>query len=139
MYLGRIVCAGMTRDGKPCAAYRVSSRSFPNRSAKLITGKIAILPRAGFESDLAKNPYIAYNCIRLSGSVALATNGSQTDPIIEKIAMGVPLRDAFASCLLAMDYEKDQLNTPRVAAAVDARAGKLVLGIVRCDAILVRE
>ena len=87
MYLGRIVCAGMTRDGKPCAAYRVSSRSFPNRSAKLITGKIAILPRAGFESDLAKNPYIAYNCIRLSGAVALATNGSQTDPIIEKIAM----------------------------------------------------
>ena len=69
MYLGRIVCAGMTRDGKPCAAYRVSSRSFPNRSAKLITGKIAILPRAGFESDLAKNPYIAYNCIRLSGAV----------------------------------------------------------------------
>ena len=71
--------------------------------------------------------------------MALATNGSQTDPIIEKIAMGVPLRDAFASCLLAMDYEKDQLNTPRVAAAVDAKAGKLVLGIVRCDAILVRE
>ena len=128
MYLGRIVCAGMTRDGKPCAAYRVSSRSFPNRSAKLITGKIAILPRAGFESDLAKNPYIAYNCIRLSGAVALATNGSQTDPIIEKIAMGVPLRDAFASCLLAMDYEKDQLNTPRVAAAVDAKAGKRVDG-----------
>ena len=29
MYLGRIVAAGMTRDGKPFAAYRVSSRSFP--------------------------------------------------------------------------------------------------------------
>ena len=139
MYLGRIVCAGMTKDGKPCAAYRVSSRSFPNRSAKLINGKVAILPRAGFEGDLAKNPYIAYNCIRLSGAVALATNGSQTDPIIEKIAMGVPLRDAFAGSLLAMDYEKDQLNTPRVAAAVDAKNGKLMLGIIRCDALLVRE
>ena len=33
----------------------------------LINGKVAILPRAGFESDLSKNPYIAYNCIRLSG------------------------------------------------------------------------
>ena len=88
MYLGRIVCAGMTRDGKPCAAYRVSSRSFPNRSAKLITGKIAILPRAGFESDLAKNPYIAYNCLRIARGMAVVSNGSQTDPVAEKIEAG---------------------------------------------------
>ena len=139
MYLGRIVCAGMTPDGRPCAAYRVSSRSFPNRSAKLINGKVAILPRAGFESDLSKNPYIAYNCIRLSGAVALATNGSQTDPIIEKIIAGMNLRDAFALPMLAMDYEKDSLNTPRVSAAVDAEKKVAMLGIVRHDAILVRE
>lgn len=139
MYLGRIVCAGMTPDGKPCVAYRVSSRSFPNRSAITLSDKIAILPRAGFESDLAKNPYIAYNCVRLSGTIALATNGSQTDPIIEKIAMGYPMRDALASCMLAMDYEKDHLNTPRVSAAVDAAAKKLVLSIIRHDALLVRE
>ncbi|MDR0932030.1 MAG: hypothetical protein LBM70_03310, partial [Victivallales bacterium] len=33
MYLGRIVAIGMTKDGKPTAMYRVSSRSFPNREA----------------------------------------------------------------------------------------------------------
>ena len=139
MYIGRIVAAGMTRDGRAAAGYRVSSRSFPNRTAKLIGEKVSILPRAGFESDLAKNPYIAYNCLRLSGKIALVTNGSQTDPIIEKIIAGMNLRDAFALGLLAMDYEKDSLNTPRIAAAVDVEKCIAVLGIVRHDALLVRE
>lgn len=138
MYLGRIVAAGMTKDGKPVAAYRVSSRSFPNRTAHLAGKTISIIPRKGFESDLSKNPYIAYNCVRLSNKVAVATNGSHTDPIIEKIMAGMNLRDAFALSLLAMDYEKDSLDTPRVAAAVDAETNTAVLGIVRKDAVLVR-
>ncbi len=65
MYLGRIVAAGMTAKGNPVAAYRVSSRSFPNRTANLVGETISIIPRKGFESDLSKNPYIAYNCVRL--------------------------------------------------------------------------
>ncbi len=139
MYIGRIVAAGMTRNGKIAAAYRVSSRSFPNRSARLAGETVSIMPRAGFEGDLVKNPYIAYNCLRLSGKIALVTNGSQTDPIIEKISSGMNLRDAFALPLLAMDYEKDSLNTPRIAAAVDAEKKVCMLGIVRHDALLVRE
>lgn len=139
MYLGRIVAAGMSPDGRAVAAYRVSSRSFPNRTAKIIGQTISIMPRPGHESDLSKNPYIAYNCIRLSGTVALATNGSHTDPIIERIAAGTPVRDAFALCLLAMDYEKDSLSTPRIAAAADADRRTCTIGIVRKDAILVKE
>ena len=139
MYIGRIVAAGMTRDGKVAAGYRVSSRSFPNRTARLIGDKVSIMPRAGFEGDLAKNPYIAYNCLRLSGKIALVTNGSQTDPIIEKIMSGMNLRDALALPMLAMDYEKDSLNTPRISAAVDAERKVAMLGIVRHDALLVRE
>ena len=139
MYIGRIVAAGMTRDGRVAAGYRVSSRSFPNRTARLTGDKVSIMPRAGFEGDLAKNPYIAYNCLRLCGKIALVTNGSQTDPIIEKIIAGMNLRDAFALPLLAMDYEKDSLNTPRIAAAVDAGKRVAMLGIVRHDALLVRE
>ena len=42
MYLGRIVAAGMTKDGNPTAAYRVSSRSFPNRTAHLANETISI-------------------------------------------------------------------------------------------------
>ena len=137
MYLGRIVAIGMTPEGKAAAMYRVSSRSFPNREAVLNNNQISIMPRAGFEGDLRKNPYITYNCIRLAGEWAVATNGSQTDPIVEKLAMGYPARDAISLSLLAMDYEHDSLDTPRIAAAVDAEKGQGALGIVRKDAVLV--
>lgn len=139
MYLGRIVAIGMTPQGKAAAMYRVSSRSFPNREAVLVNNQISILPRAGFESDLRKNPYISYNCVRLAGEWAVATNGSQTDPIVEKIAMGFPPRDAISLGLLAMDYEKDSLDTPRIVAAVSNKRPVGYFGIIRKDALLVRE
>lgn len=123
MYIGRIVAAGMTPNGNVTAAYRVSSRSFPNRTAQLNGETVAIMPRRGHESDLAKCPYIAYNAVRLSGSIALATNGSQTDPVIEKIAMGMPVRDAMTLVLLAMDYEKDR-SPRRVSAPPSMRSEK---------------
>ena len=139
MYLGRIVAAGMTAKGNVVAAYRVSSRSFPNRTADLAGETVSIIPRKGFESDLAKNPYIAYHCLRLAGRIAVATNGSQTDPIVEKIAMEIPPRDAISLGLLAMDYEKDSLDTPRIVAVVSNRKPVGYLGIIRKDALLVRE
>lgn len=141
MYIGRIVMVGLTTDGRLCAGYRVSSRSFPNRTAVLGPEKVCIVPKAGHESDVLKNPYIAYNCVRVvcDGEVAVATNGSQTDPIAEKIAMGTPLRDALAACSLSMDYEKDQYNTPRVSAVVDATAGEGWLATVREDGLEVRR
>ena len=139
MYLGRIVAIGMTKEGKAAAMYRVSSRSFPNREAVLGNQQVAIMPRPGFEDDLRKNPYITYNCIRLTGEWAVATNGPQTDPIVEQLAMGYPARDAIALPLLAMDYEKDSLDTPRIVAVVGSKCRKGYLGIVRRDALLVRE
>jgi IMP cyclohydrolase len=131
MYVGRFVCVGKT-NGKLWAGYRVSSRSFPNRYAtKLNESTVAIMPKD--IKDLEKSPYISYNCIKVSPGAAVVTNGSQTDPIIEKIAMGYPPRDALGLSLLAMDYEKDSLNTPRIAAALD---GKMAyLGIITRDGI----
>lgn len=139
MYIGRIVAIGMTRTGRAAAMYRVSSRSFPNRRAVINSGSVAIVPRLGAEGDLAKNPYISYNCLRFAGEWAVAANGSQTDPIVEKIAMGIPPRDAIALGLLALDYEKDSLDTPRIVAAVSSRRPAGFLGIIRKDAMLVRE
>ncbi len=141
MYIGRIVMVGMTADGRLTAGYRVSSRSFPNRKAVLGEGKVSIVPKAGHEGDVMKNPYIAYNCVRIvcDGEVAVATNGSQTDPIAEKIAMGMPVRDALAFCSLAMDYEKDQYNTPRVSAVVDVASGEGFLATVREDGLEVQR
>ena len=70
MYAGRIVAVGRTRAGKLAAMYRVSSRSFPNREAQLKDNLVSIVPKKGWESDVFKNPYIAYNCARIVGDAA---------------------------------------------------------------------
>lgn len=135
MYVGRIVAVGRTRAGRLAAMYRVSSRSFPNREAQIKPGAVSIVPKKGAEGDVFKNPYIAYNCAKIVGPTAIVTNGSQTDPIAEKVGLGVPVRDAFVSALLALDYEKDDYNTPRIAAAVTRGAEAGSLGVVREDGI----
>lgn len=139
MYVGRIVMVGRTEDGANVAAYRVSSRSFPNREARIAPDQmtVSIMPKPGFEGDLAKNPYIAYNCIRPAKDWIVVSNGSHTDPIAEKILAGMPVRDALTLGLLAMDYEKDHLNTPRIVAVVPKTGDVGFLGIVRHDAVLV--
>ncbi|MCQ2379639.1 MAG: IMP cyclohydrolase [Victivallaceae bacterium] len=141
MYIGRIVGIGLTKLGKTTALYRVSSRSFPNRRAVEHDGMVAIVPRPGAEGDLAKNPYISYNCLRVAGkgAWAVATNGSHTDPIAEKIDSGMNVRDALGFSLLALDFEHDSLDTPRIAAVVSIDRPVGYLGIVRRDAVLVRE
>lgn len=141
MYIGRIVSVAQTPSGRLCAMYRVSSRSFPNRTARIGENKVSIVPKEGFETDVHRNPYIAYNCIRVmcDGQVAVVTNGSQTDPIAEKIALGLPPRDALAWSSLALDFEKDDYNTPRVSAVVDKRDGSGWLAIVRHDGLEVRK
>lgn len=139
MYVGRIVAIGKTPAGKSAAMYRVSSRSFPNREARLKNETVSIMPRKGFEDDLNKNPYIAYNCIRLSGKFAVATNGSHTDPITEKIHSGMNVRDALAFSMLALDYEKDSYNTPRISAVVEKNSNLGWLAIVKKGSIHVSE
>jgi IMP cyclohydrolase len=119
--------------------YRVSSRSFPNRQAVDNNGTLAVVPRPGFETDLNKNPYIAYNALRLVGEWAIATNGSHTDPIVEKVGLGMPIREAMILSLLALDYEKDDFDTPRIAAAVPRLGDAGWLAIVRKNALVVRE
>ncbi len=139
MYVGRIVAVGCTKNGLGAGLYRVSSRSFPNRMAKELGKGIAIIPKPGFENDIQKNPYIAYNALRLVRNFAIVTNGSQTDPIAEKIESGLPPRDALAYVSLSMDYEHDSLDTPRISGVVTADGKKGWLSIVRKDALVVRE
>lgn len=139
MYVGRIVAVGKNKAGANSVMYRVSSRSFPNRQAVDINGTLAIVPRPGFEADVTKNPYIAYNALRLAGDWAVATNGTHTDPITEKIIMGMPVRDALALSMLALDYEKDDFNTPRVAAVVPRSGDTGWLAIVRKSGLVVQE
>lgn len=137
MYLGRIISAGKTEDEKPYVAYRVSSRSFPNRQVKVLEEEASIIPKEGFEKDIFKNTYIAYNCLKIVDDIAIISNGSHTDPIADKIALGMNIRDALAYSLITMDYEKDDYNTPRIAAV--ATKDEAYIGIVTDSKILVEK
>lgn len=143
MYLGRIVSVGMNSEKKPFIAYRVSSRSFPNRMAKSFEDKSAIIPKEGYETDIFENAYIAYNCVKIVKDVAIVSNGSHTDVIADKIAVGMNIKDAMALSLLAMDYEKDDYNTPRIAAAItsttDENSYEAYIGIVTDGKVLVEK
>lgn len=141
MYTGRILSIGMNSDGKPFVAYRVSSRSFPNRQCLKFDNRAAVVPKEGFEKDIYKNAYIAYNSICIVDDVAVVSNGSHTDVVADKIGVGMNIRDAIAYSLLTMDYEKDDYNTPRIVGAVTSTDDEdeyvCYIGIVNDHKILV--
>jgi IMP cyclohydrolase len=143
MYVGRIVAIGNTRDNKLVTMYRVSSRSFPNRQSVRIGEIIAIVLKEGSEgrggADVLRNPYITYNCLRHNQRYAVTANGTQTDPIMEKLTDGMNPRDAVVSVLFGLDYEHDHLKTPRITAVVDLETRMGTLGIIRSDALLIRN
>jgi IMP cyclohydrolase len=137
MYVGRFVVVG-----PEVGAYRVSSRSFPNRRAIERDAAVTVGPTP--DAEETDNPYISYNCLRRTDSGAVIGNGTHVDPIAEKLDLGYPARDALAESLLALDFEKDDYDTPRIAGivgvtddetATEAPAG--YVGIVRRDAVLV--
>jgi len=137
VYLGRILAVGSTESGK-FVAYRVSSRSFPNRIAKSFEDRVSIVPTEGNEKDVFKNPYIAYNSVRIVDDVAVVSNGAHTDVIADKIASGMNIRDSIALSLLSMDYEKDDFNTPRIAGATTID-GDSYIGIVTHEDLIVEK
>jgi IMP cyclohydrolase len=133
MYVGRFVVVG-----PEVGAYRVSSRSFPNRKITARDDALTVGPTA--DAPETDNPYVSYNCLRVvetpTGETAAFGNGSHVDPIAEKLELGYPARDALAESLLALDYEKDDYDTPRIAATI-GDAGEALIGTVRKDALLV--
>ncbi len=137
MYVGRFVVVGRTDAGAWYLGYRVSSRSFPNRRIIVAEDRAMVVPRP--EAVASDNPYISYNCLRMHGGITVVANGSHVDPIIDKIAIGYPLRDAMALSMLALDYEHDQYNTPRITAALDGPRGEGYLGIVAEDRLFVQR
>lgn len=133
MYVGRFLVVG-PRVG----AYRVSSRSFPNRRIVDRDGTLTVGPTA--DAPETDNPYVSYNCVRTvegpaEGTLAVVGNGSHVDPVTEKLGLGYPPRDALAGSLLSLDYEKDDYDTPRIAGVVAPDGA--TIGIVRRDALLV--
>jgi IMP cyclohydrolase len=135
MYVGRLLVVG-----PDLAAYRVSSRSFPNRQAveREDGGTVTVEPTP--DAPPSDNPYISYNCLRTvdtpSGEAVAIGNGSHVDPVAEKLGLGYPPRDALVTALHALDFERDDYDTPRIAGVLGPDASHV--GIVRRDALLVR-
>jgi len=133
MYVGRFVVVG-----PEVGAYRVSSRSFPNREITARDEALTVGPTE--DAPETDNPYVSYNCLWVvetpTGETAAFGNGSHVDPIAEKLEVGYPARDALAESLLALDYEKDDYDTPRIAATIGGD-GEALIGTVRKDALLV--
>jgi len=48
-------------------------------------------------------------------------------------------REKWLAAMYGLDYEHDEYGTPRIAAVVDRGSRFCALGIVRRDALLVRE
>lgn len=131
MYVGRFIVVG-----PGIGAYRVSSRSFPNRQIVDRGDTLTVSPTP--DAPETENPYISYNCVRAvetpaGDSLAVVGNGSHVDPIAEKLELGYPARDALATPLLALDFEKDDYDTPRIAGVVGENAA--TIGTVRRDAL----
>jgi len=131
MYIGRFVVVG-----PDVAAYRVSSRSFPNRRVVEREDALTVAPTP--DAPETDNPYVSYNCYREAEGHAVVGNGSHVDPITEKLGLGYPARDAVAESLLALDYEKDDYDTPRIAGVLTPD-GDAFVGTVRKDALLVEQ
>ena len=133
MYVGRFVVVA-----PGIGAYRVSSRSFPNRRVLDRDGALTVGPTP--DAPETDNPYVSYNCVRevrtpADEPLAVVGNGSHVDPIAEKLELGYPARDALATPLLALDFEKDDYDTPRIAGVVGNETA--TIGVVRRDALLV--
>jgi IMP cyclohydrolase len=137
MYIGRFVILGKTSADAWYLGYRVSSRSFPNRRIIAEADRAVVLPTP--DAPPSDNPYISYNCLRAHEGMVVVGNGSQVDPIIDKVKIGYGLRDAMILALLALDYEHDQYNTPRIVSGLDTRANQGYLGIVAEDKLWVRR
>ena len=136
MYIGRFVILGKTAAGQWYLGYRVSSRSFPNRQIVSRSDRAVVLPTA--DAPPSDNPYIAYNCMRTDDHHVVVANGSHVDPIIDKLGLGYGLRDAMVVSLIAMDYEHDDYNTPRITAGLDLAQDEGYLGIVAEDKLAVQ-
>ncbi len=124
MYIGRFLVVA-----PEFAVYRVSSRSFPDRVIRETDDGLAVVPEDSYD-----NPYVSYSCLRGVGDGHVIGNGSHVDPVAEKIELGYPARDALALALLAMDFEKDDYDTPRIAGYVDSE-GESYVATVRRDGL----
>lgn len=131
-YVGRMVGVGL-KEGKPFAFYRVSSRSFPNRTAKLRGDEVEVI-----NITETNNLYVSYTAVKIFKDYAVVSNGSHTTFIAQALEWEKP-KKALIHILDAMDYERDTLNTPRIAGIIQKGKDEAFLGVVGKDELWVKK
>jgi IMP cyclohydrolase len=138
MYLGRTLAIAKSINNEIYLFYRINSRSFQQRKVKSGDGVLSIIP-SEFSPALYENPYVTYNCCRFNETICVLGNGSQVDPIFNKIQTGSKIRDAIALVLLGMDYEFDDYNTSRIVVVFDKTTSDGYLGVIREDGLEIKK
>ncbi|MPW38514.1 IMP cyclohydrolase [Thermococcus sp. 101 C5] len=131
-YVGRMVGVGL-KEGKPFAFYRVSSRSFPNRTAKLRGDEVEVI-----NITETNNPYVSYTAVKIFKDYAVVSNGSHTTFIAQALEWEKP-KKALIHILDAMDYERDTLNTPRIGGVIQKYKDWAFLGFAGRDELWVKK
>ena len=138
-YLGRIIALGKSESGELVGMYRVSSRSFSQREAiRKNENLVSIELKKEYWNEHKDKPYITYNCLIGVKSKLILANGNHSDFIAQKINDNYSSKDALMSVLSLMDYEHDELNTPRIAGIICQESGTFSLGIIREDGLEVK-
>ena len=137
-YLGRIIALGETKKGELVGIYRVSSRSFTNREAVINKSLASIRLKEEIKKGVNINPYISYNCLEILQSKLVISNGIHTNFISQKILNSFSPKDSLIQILSSMDYEYDDLKTPRIAGVLCLDSKTLTLGVVRPDGLEVK-
>lgn len=139
LYVGRLLLVGVAKSGGLVAAYRLASRSFPNRKIQFNaeTKTADVVPLSGYEVEPRRNPLLAYTCLRVfNNASALVANGSHLDVIYSKIRLGLSPTESMSRVLRALGPERDAYKTPRIAGFASQK--KLVVGIVSEETPVIR-
>lgn len=139
LYVGRLLLVGAAESGGLIAAYRLASRSFPNRKIRLNTEtKTAdVIPLSGYEAETRKNPLLAYMCLQvLNNAATLVANGSHLDAIYSTMRLGLSPAESMTKVLQALGPEPDAHKTPRIAGFASPK--ELIVGIVSAKAPIIR-
>lgn len=93
------------------------------------------------QTETENPPYVSYPVVRLMEDYAVVTNGLHTDFIAQALEWERP-RKALVHVLDALDYERDDYSTPRIAGGIIQHGGGRRggwLGFVGRDMLWMRE
>ena len=114
-YVGRGIIVGMSPSGKAALAYFIMGRSENSRNRVFEMREDGLYTKAFDESKVADPSLIIYRAVGRYENRLVATNGDQTDTVLDFLAKG----GSFEEALDTRCFEPDVPNfTPRISAMI---------------------